>query len=153
VTRRLALVVSALFVAGSFTAAAVAATRLPGVRTPSGNVTCLYVPGAGKLASGSLLCQVRKADYSKTLQAHCIAPPTSLDWHGFQLGATRSGAVVCSGGILYNPATQRPSYVTLRAGRTWRHGAFTCHALVAGVTCTNRVGHGLLVSRLAWRAW
>ena len=44
-------------------------------------------------------------------------------------------------------------YVDLPYGRTWRHGAFSCASRVTGVTCRNRAGHGLFVSRQSWRAW
>ena len=152
--RRHALVASTLCAAGLAVApSALAVAHLPGVRTSAGDVSCLYVPGAGKRESGSLLCQVRGAVYAKTLQAQCVAPPTSLDWHGFQLGATKGGAVVCSGGILYDPRTQRPSYAALPSGGSWRHGVFTCRAQSGGFTCTNRSDHGLFVSRRSWRAW
>ena len=76
-----------------------------------------------------------------------------VDWHGFTLTATRPATIVCSGGILYNPATQRPSYVTLAYGSTWRRGVFTCVSRVTGVTCTSRTGHGFFVSRQSWRVW
>ena len=76
-----------------------------------------------------------------------------VDWHGFTLTATGRGAINCSGGILYNPATQRPGYATLPCGKSWRHGTFTCTSRVTGVTCRNRAGHGLFVSRQSWRVW
>lgn len=76
-----------------------------------------------------------------------------VDWHGFTLGATKKGAVTCSGGILYDPDTQRPHYVALPYGKSWRQGVFTCFSRVSGVTCRNRQSHGLFISRHAWRAW
>ncbi len=81
------------------------------------------------------------------------APPIELDWAGFELGATKKGNIVCSGGILYNPDTQRPSYVTLPYGKSWRQGVFTCLSRVSGATCRNQKGHGLFISRQAWRGW
>jgi hypothetical protein len=122
--------------------AASAKTVLPGFHSPSGNIRCFAV-------HGTLRCQLAHADYAKTLQARC----SGLDWHGFELAATRKGGVTCSGGILYSPATERPVYVNLPYGRTWRQGVFTCTSRLAGVTCTNRAGHGLFVSRQTWRAW
>jgi hypothetical protein len=97
-----------------------------------------------------LRCQIARADYAKTLQNRCMSGP-SVDWHGFELRASGKGSVTCSGGILYNPDTQRPSYVTLQYGRSWRRGPFTCRSRIGGVTCRNRAGHELFVSRQAWR--
>ncbi|MDX6504869.1 MAG: hypothetical protein QOE29_1994, partial [Gaiellaceae bacterium] len=58
-----------------------------------------------------------------------------------------------SGGILYDPGTQRPVYTTLPYGKTSRHGPFTCVSRFTGVTCTSDRGHGLFISRQSWRAW
>jgi len=135
-----------------------AATVLPGFRSPSGNIRCLFVPGVRPLGGGpaptDLRCDIARASYAKTLQARCMRPDGSgVDWHGFELGTGRKGAVTCSGGILYNPGTQHPSYVTLPYGKTWRHGGYTCWSRITGVTCRNVAGHGLFVAREAWRVW
>ena len=122
--------------------------RLPGFRSPTGNIKCLFVPGSG----GRLLCSIGRADYAARAQARCMSR-AGLDWHGFTLAAAGKGTVTCSGGILYNPDTQRPSYVPLPYGKTWTHGAFTCRSRVSGVTCLSRAGHGLFVSRQAFRVW
>ncbi len=125
-------------------------TRLPGIRSPSGNIRCFVVPGRASV----LRCEIVHSVYSARLQARCMAPNgTGVDWHGFELTVTGKGAVTCSSGILYNPGTQRPSYVTLAYGRTWRQGAFTCTSRTIGLTCRNRAGHGLFISRESWRAW
>ena len=125
-------------------ATAAARKPLPGFRSPSGNISCFLV--------NVLRCDIAHSDYAQVLQARCMAGP-SVDWHGFELRASGKGAVSCSGGILYDPDTERPSYVTLAYGRTWRHGAFTCSSRIGGVTCTNRGGHGLFLSRQSWRVW
>ena len=126
-----------------------AATRLPGFRSPSGNIECLVLP-----RGRAILCTLGSADYARRLQARCMAPSgAGVDWHGFMLAATGKGAINCSGGILYNPTTQRPSYVTLAYGKSWRQGVFTCWSRISGVTCRNRSGHGLTVSRQSWRVW
>jgi hypothetical protein len=119
---------------------------LPAFHSPSGNIRCF-------LTHDNLQCSIARADYASALQARCIAPPTELDWHGFTLGARRKGAVTCSGGILYDPDTEQPRYVNVPYGRTWHHGAFTCLSRTIGVTCRNASGHGLFLSRQAWRAW
>jgi hypothetical protein len=143
----------------SFAAAALAASavsvasagsiqRLPAFRSPTGNITCLFVPGSG----GRLLCSVGRANYAVRAQAQCMKN-AGVDWHGFTLDTARKGSIVCSSGILYDVDRERPSYVTLAYGKTWRHGAFTCLSRRSGVTCRSRAGHGLFVSRQAYRTW
>jgi len=41
----------------------------------------------------------------------------------------------------------------LAYGKSWRAGTFTCTSQVTGVTCRNRHGHGLFISRRTWRVW
>jgi hypothetical protein len=129
--------------------AAAATTPIPGIRTPSRNISCLYVPGT----RARLFCRIARADYRGRLAAHCAAPPIELDWAGFELGPASRGTVTCSGGVLYNPAAQRPVYVGLPYGGTWRHGTFTCASRVTGLTCATARGHGLFLSRESWRGW
>jgi hypothetical protein len=146
VTRVLGLVLCA----ATFVAAAPAA-RLPGITTPSGNIRCFVVP-VRPTAHSNLLCTIRAASYTVALQRRCIAPPTGLDWHGFQLSDTGRAQVVCSGGILYD-ARDRPVLQRLAYGRVWRQGPYTCRSRFTGLTCTTRAGHGLFLSRSSWRAW
>ncbi|HEX4525837.1 MAG TPA: hypothetical protein VH108_03765 [Gaiellaceae bacterium] len=122
---------------------AAAASSRPGVRTPSRNIECAATPAA-------LHCDIVQASYRARLQARCIAPPSSLDWHGFELTPTGKGAVTCSGGILVMGPVR---YFTLAYGRNWHSGAYTCRSRVAGLTCTNRAGHGLFLSRLSYRTF
>jgi Family of unknown function (DUF6636) len=133
--------------------AGVKVNPIPGIRSPSRNIRCLFVPAPPGGSSPNLLCSIGQADYSAALQHRCATEPAGLDWHGFELPATRKGGVTCSGGILYDPSTQRPTYSTLPYGKTWRHGPFTCTSRVTGVTCTNTGGHGLFISRQSWRAY
>ena len=119
------------------------AAPLPGVRTPTHNITCAVTPGA-------LHCDIVQAAYRARLQTRCSAPPTSLDWHGFELTPTGKGGVTCSGGVLVMGPV---AYATLAYGRTWRHGAYTCRSRMTGLTCTNRAGHGLFLSRASYRAF
>jgi hypothetical protein len=146
-TRRLFIV---SLVLALFTGAA-AAARLPGVKTPSQNISCFYVPQR-PTTHGNLLCNIKQATYTRALQARCIAPPTGLDWHGFTLSDTKRGEVLCAGGLMYD-GRDTPTFVTLAYGKTWRHGGFTCTSRVAGLTCTNSHGHGLFLSRASWRTW
>lgn len=143
----LALVVCALGAAPSSLAGS--AMVLPGIRSPSGNIKCLYQPGPPAF----LWCSIAKADYAKKLAAYCAQPRIGVDWAGFTLGTKGKGSVACSGGVMYDPSTQHPRYVTLPYGNVWKHGAFTCSSAVTGITCKSRTGHGLFVSRQSWRGF
>jgi hypothetical protein len=135
------LAVTALVLGAS---APASAATLPGFRSPSGNVSCLFNP-----APAAMLCKLTHADYARPLQARC----NGLDWRGFLLPAAHKGAVNCSGGILYNPTTQHPATITLAYGKTWRQEMFSCTSQVTGVTCSSRLGHGIFISRQTWRTW
>ncbi len=122
---------------------------LPGFRSPSGNITCLYLPFAG----GFMYCTIAKANYTKKLIAYCAQPKFGVDWAGFTLGKKGKGSVECSGGAMYDSSTQHPSFVTLAYGKTWKRSGFTCTSRINGVTCKNPSGHGLFIAREAWRAF
>jgi hypothetical protein len=146
-TKRLIIVLLVL----ALSAGVAVAARLPGVKTPSQNISCFYVPQR-PTSHGNLLCNIKQAVYTKALQTRCIAPPTGLDWHGFTLSDTKRGEVLCAGGLMYD-GRDTPTFVTLAYGKTWRYRGFTCASRVTGLTCTNARGHGLFLSRQSWRAW
>jgi hypothetical protein len=125
--------------------AVLALAPLPGVRTPSGNIECFYVPAQ----PAHLLCSIRRADYAAAEQDACMAR-SGLDWHGWELAATTPAEPVCSGGILYNSSRNVPRPRTLAYGRTWRYAAFTCTSRRAGLTCSSSSGHRLFLSRQRW---
>src|SRR3954465_3492384 len=141
-SRRVSAVVLAASVAALAAAAsAVSATRLPGFPPPAATISCLFVPSAPAAVGGrtpaTLLCRIAHADYGTRLQDRCMGPTgAGVDWHGFELVGAGKGAVLCSGGILYNPTTQRPGYVTLAYGKTWRQKMFSCASQVNGVNCS-----------------
>ena len=87
-----------------------------------------------------------------TLRKHCASAPYFVDWAGFSLSAGGKGVVACAGGPAYDPQTEHPRYLTLAYGKTWHSGPFTCDSATTGVTCTNRAGHELFVSRGSWHA-
>lgn len=130
--------------------AAGAASILPGVRSPTGNIRCVFL-GA---PSQRLLCGVDHAGYGAQLEARCLTPTgAGVDWHGFILGPAGKGQLNCSGGIQYDPSTQHPRYPTLAYGRSRKLGPFICVSSRTGLTCTSGRGHGLFLSRESWRAW
>jgi len=128
------------------------AARLPGVKTPSRNISCFYVP-VKPTAHGNLLCDIKQASYTGRLQRSCIDGPAGLDWHGFELSWNGRGRVVCTGGVLYDIGHDTPSFVVLGYGRSWRSHGFACVSRRSGLTCTNRFGHGVFLARESWRAW
>jgi hypothetical protein len=124
-------------------ALAILLAALPGIRTPSGNISCVATPGA-------LFCTIAHSAYGARLQARCTAPPAQLDWHGFELTPTRRGQVVCSGGVLVMGKVRS---TTLAYGRTWRNRPYTCVSRRTGLTCTNGRSHGVFLSRASYRVW
>jgi hypothetical protein len=148
--RRVVLLTAALAVALALVAPASSLTRLPGFRSPTKNISCLFIP---RPAPGWMLCQIKQAKYTKRLVAHCAAPPIGVDWGGFSLGPRKKASIVCTGGVLYDPSTQKATYVTLPYGQSWKHGVYTCSSKVTGVTCRNRTGHGLFLSRERYHLW
>src|SRR4051795_8720240 len=96
------------------------AAALVGLHTPSRNITCVDT-------GPSLVCNVRQARYTAALQQRCMSPPTSLDWHGFELSARGRGQVACSGGglvlgrvaIRRAPTARRGATARTPASRAW----------------------------------
>jgi hypothetical protein len=138
-------VVAVLVLAGTAGAA-----TLPGVKTPTRNISCFYVP-VKPTTHGNLLCDIKQASYTGALQHQCIDGPAGLDWHGFSLSETKKAQVVCTGGVLYDIGRDTPRYVVLAYGNTWHAHGFTCVSRFTGLTCTNRAGHGLFLSRASYR--
>jgi surface antigen len=145
----ISLVVSALAVAVAASSSAAGGSslqRLPGFRSPSGNIRCFV--------ANKLYCSIARSDYAGRLQARCMGPDgAGVDWHGFTLGPSAKGKVYCTSNPPYDTGKQRPSYQLLPYGKTFRRGTFTCSSRVTGITCRNHNGHGLSISRQSWRAW
>jgi hypothetical protein len=135
----LAVAVVAAAVAASSSSAA-GRNVLPGFRSPSGNIRCFVVD--------KLYCSIKRSAYGGGLQARC-----DLDWHGFELSRAAKAKVYCTSNAPYDMGKQRPSNRILQYGKSFHRGSFTCSSRVTGITCHNRNGHGLFVSRQAWRAW
>ncbi|HET7647168.1 MAG TPA: DUF6636 domain-containing protein [Gaiellaceae bacterium] len=127
------------------------AAPLPGVKTPTRNISCFVVPIRPTTRS-TLLCDIHRASYLRRVQDLCMAR-SSLDWHGFSLSQTGRASLVCSGGILYDVGRDGPVHTILAYGRTWHSHGFTCRSRTTGLTCTNARGHGLFLSRASYRLW
>jgi hypothetical protein len=120
---------------------------LPGFRSPSGNIKCYYnAKGLGSAGFAPVLkCSLDHADYGAMLQRRC----ETGDWHGFTMMPRKKPMIFCPGGA----SGDKPGYRTLAYGRSRQLGPFTCSSRMTGVTCRTRTGHGLFVSRQAYRAW
>ena len=118
-----AFVVSALVTAVA--AAAAHAAPLPGVKTPTRNISCFYVP-IKPTTRGNLLCAIRTSSYSRAEQDGCQAR-AGLDWHGFELSTSGKAQPVCTGGVLYDIGRDTPTFVVLAYGRTWQLARVLVH--------------------------
>jgi hypothetical protein len=148
VRRLIPFLVLASLLGGSAAVAAV----LPGVKSPSRNISCFYVP-IKPTSRGTLLCDIAQASYLRAVQNRCQAR-AGLDWHGFSLVQShRTAQLVCTGGVLYDIGRDTPRFTVLAYGRTWRSHGFTCISRVTGLTCTNGRGNGLFLSRASYRLW
>ena len=127
--------------------ASATASVLPGFHSPTGNIRCYYNPH-GLTSRGFtpvVRCGLDHADYSTQLQRRCSAG----DWHGFTLTPSGRPLLYCPGGA----SGDRVAYTDLVYGTSWQRGPFTCTSRTTGVTCRNRTGHGLFVSRQTYSTW
>lgn len=120
------------------------------MKTPSRNISCFFVPER-PTSRGNLLCDVKHASYLGDVQRRCMAR-SGLDWHGFTVPWSGRAQLVCAGGIMYDPR-DTPTYDVLAYGRAWRYRRFVCTSRTTGLTCVNAGGHGVFLSREAWRVW
>jgi hypothetical protein len=109
--------------------------------TPSGNVGCSADDTSGQW---ELRCDIGQKNWREPAQ------PRSCDLdYGDALGMSAAGRPywVCHGDTVLG---QGP---VLAYGQSWRAGPFTCLSQVAGVTCSNRTGHGFFLSRASHRVF
>ena len=133
------LVVSAAIVAG---AAKGTAQRNGAFKTPSGNIVCGYGFSADG-RSASIGCGI-KSGLRPAPRNTC----TDLDYSGksVSLNATgRARPVVCAGDP--GPFLVEAKARVLGYGKSWHGGGIACTSRRAGLTCTNRRGHGFFLSR------
>jgi uncharacterized protein DUF6636 len=104
-------------------------------RTPSANIGCVYTSEGGSY----LRCDILSGLKPK--------PPRpkgcELDWtFGFQMKATGRARTVCAGDTTVDKRARVLTY-----GRTWSRGGFKCTSRRSGLRCSNRHGHGFVLSR------
>lgn len=131
---RLGLLVAAVALGA---APAARADSFHAFRMPSGNVGCMLVEISGE--QPSLRCDV--------LSGLRPMPPKprscQLDWGvSVSMGDRGRASVGCVGDTVMVPGARVLAY-----GTRWRHGGIACVSRASGLTCTNRSGHGWVLSR------
>ncbi len=113
-----------------------AAEELQFFRSPTGNVSCLFVLGD----SAEVRCDLAQLNRSFT------TPPKDcdLEWgDSFSIAETdKRGALVCHGDTVADPSAE-----VLEYGSTLSHSGITCTSAKSGMTCRNAAGHGFAVAR------
>lgn len=142
-TRRRRILAAAAALA-AFAAAGNSADAAPlgHFKTPSHNIVCEAFDAPGTPAT--LVC---------TIKTGLKPPPPRIKCHSgdftdrvISLAATgRARAGACAGdpGPLVGEASAR----VLAYGATWKRAGLRCASAFAGLTCTNRSGHGFFLSR------
>jgi uncharacterized protein DUF6636 len=108
---------------------------------PSGNVGCI---ADDEVEGWELRCDISERSWRGP------ARPRNCDLdYGDALAMAGTGRPywVCHGDTVLG---QGP---VLRYGQSWRAGPFTCLSQVAGLTCSNRNGHGFFLSRASYRVF
>jgi hypothetical protein len=121
--------------------ATVAAASQAGVfislRTPSGNIGCVYASEPG--LPTSLRCDIRSGLVPRPHKPSGC----HLAWgDSYSLNATGRAILTCHGDTAILPNAR-----ILRYGTRWRRGGFNCRSRTVGLRCTNRDGHGFFLSR------
>jgi hypothetical protein len=120
-------------------------------KTPSGNIVCFHYTGANDYPQAIVVCGIKSG-----LKP---APPRRACRDGDYAGDRvelfvegRAHAPTCAG----DPGPFLGLTVGARVlgyGKTWRGGGMRCVSAVAGLTCSNKSGHGFFLSRAHWRAF
>jgi hypothetical protein len=114
-------------------------------KTPSGNIVCGYSSGS-RSTDIWVSCAIKSGLKPPPPRVHCTEGDPTDRFIG--LGAAgRSHELTCAGdpGVLVFEKQAR----ILRYGKkvTWANGAMHCTSAFAGLTCSNKAGHGFFLSR------
>ena len=126
-------------VAAAVAGGAPAASTLPQIRTPSGNIGCYYASKEQGIPA-NLRCDIRTGLKPKPPRPKkCV----DLEWgDSYELQLTGRTAITCHGDTAIDPRAP-----VLRYGKTWRRGGFTCKSLRIGLRCHNPRGRGFFMSK------
>ena len=114
------------------------AAKYGSFKTPSGNIVCGY--GGGSIGCG-IATGLKPAPKNTC---------TDLDYSGKRMSVRTNGRAVvdlCAGDP--GPFLFTKTAPVLGYGSSWRGDGITCASRRAGLTCTNRSGHGFFMSRAA----
>lgn len=113
------------------------AQDIVGFKMPSNNVYCMLETPYN---DNGLRCDIR--------QVANRLPPQPASCH-FAWGKSfeivphgSAGRRVCVSDAVYDPR-----FPTLAYGTQWKQGGFVCESAEAGLTCTNALGHGFMISK------
>lgn len=115
---------------------------LPGFRSPSNNIHCMYDDGAvsDHAYPAYIRCDIQKIEGP--------SPPAPKDCDGewgrsFSISKDAdTGELICIGDTVYDE-----THPVLAYGTTWQKDGFTCASDESGITCFNALRHGFTVSR------
>ena len=154
--RGLGAILAALAVAAT-AAAPVAARSSTAVhtgflKTPSKKIYCDYLYGGKNKSFRYVRCGIKGA----------LVPPEPkpkggchvVDYVGNRLALHQTGrgrTEPCAGDV--GPFADPGAAKTVRYGRTWHGGPFTCTSSRTGMTCRNPGGHGFVIAHRHWRVF
>ena len=120
------------------------------LKTPSGNIVCVYWLGTTPPAIG---CRMKSGLEPKPATDRPGCPRTEDVTLRATGRPTIGGRSICPGedegdaGPLAYDAVAR----VLAYGKTWSGGGLRCASATTGLTCRNKSGHGFFLSRENWR--
>jgi hypothetical protein len=106
-------------------------------RTPSGNIGCAYLASAT-----TLRCDILSGLRPEPRRA------CELDWTGLTLTARGRARPQCAGDTVVDRRARM-----IRYGSAWRRNGLVCSSRTTGLRCSNRAGHGFVLSRARWRVF
>jgi len=130
------------------TAASASTAKTGFFRTANKTIYCDYGYGGG---AGFIECGIRNGFLMPKPKNTC----THIDYAGNRIAMTGKGkaqVVRCAGdaGPFANPKAAK----SLRSGRIWKGGPFTCKIMTSAVKCHNKRGHGFYIPKgKRYRIW
>ncbi len=108
-------------------------------RTPSGNISCMYVRDTGLDEAALLRCDIASGLRPEP------AGGCELDWTGLSLPPAGRARAVCAGDTAFDPDA-----VVLAYGTQWEADGIECESGESGLRCENGAGNGFFLSRERW---
>ena len=150
-TTLLGAIVAATAIA-AIAAGSAAATHTGFLKTPSAKIYCDYLYGGRKEQFRYVRCGFKGS----------LVPPESkphggcgfIDYVGNRMTLKQTGrgrTAPCAGDA--GPFADPHAAHTVRYGRSWHGGPFSCKSSRAGMTCRNPGGHGFFIAHRHWRVF